>query len=274
VARWHLVLLVCFRLFRLTVPYSGNPNPVSTPPHRTQGAYFRRTRHQTFVHGRSFPVSQAVVRVRITLPEYRLSQTEHSRHYHRLRCWLPEFIPGSSFTSVCGTFLSSCILTAFTRISLATSSSDFEPRPVPSRPALPGFNGTTGLSATSLAVTGNWLIVTRDHMGCPCCLRFPCVHAAATTPVQRLGACLRSLPQTHQPSPIWLPGRPAHCPFRGLLGVHSRCGLRHLVTPYIEGFSHFVTSMTAPIASDWSKSCRAGLSPTGKRRLSTAHAKS
>src|SRR6476646_6547964 len=34
----------------------------------------------------------------------------------------------------------------------------------------------------------------------------------------------------------------------------------------IEGFSHFVTSMTAPIASDWSD-CRVGLAPTGKRRL-------
>jgi hypothetical protein len=37
-----------------------------------------------------------------------------------------------------------------------------------------------------------------------------------------------------------------------------------------EGFSHFVSSMTAPVASGWS-GCRVGLSPTGKRRLSTAH---
>ena len=37
----------------------------------------------------------------------------------------------------------------------------------------------------------------------------------------------------------------------------------------IEGFSHFVTSMTAPIASGWS-GCRVGFSPTGKRRLCTA----
>src|SRR6202048_4129192 len=41
----------------------------------------------------------------------------------------------------------------------------------------------------------------------------------------------------------------------------------------IEGFSHFVTSMTAPIASGWS-GCRVGLAPTGKRRLVTAHARS
>src|SRR5664280_3522485 len=38
-----------------------------------------------------------------------------------------------------------------------------------------------------------------------------------------------------------------------------------------EGFSHFVTSMTAPVASGWS-GCRVGLAPTGKRRLFTAHA--
>src|SRR5664280_81024 len=38
----------------------------------------------------------------------------------------------------------------------------------------------------------------------------------------------------------------------------------------IEGFSHFVTSMTAPIASGWNGR-RVGLAPTGKRRLVTAH---
>jgi hypothetical protein len=37
-----------------------------------------------------------------------------------------------------------------------------------------------------------------------------------------------------------------------------------------EGFSHFVTSMTAPVASGWSIR-RAGLALTGKRRLVTAH---
>jgi hypothetical protein len=38
-----------------------------------------------------------------------------------------------------------------------------------------------------------------------------------------------------------------------------------------EGFSYFVTSIPAPAASGWSR-CRVGLAPTGKRRLSTAHA--
>ena len=60
--------------------------------------------------------------------------------------------------------------------------------------------------------------------GFPCCARFPCVRAAATTPVQRLGVVLAHLTQPCQPSPITSSGRPAHRPFRGLLSVHSRCG--------------------------------------------------
>jgi len=65
-------------------------------------------------------------------------------------------------------------------------------------------------------------------------------------------------------------------PIQGLLGVHSRYGLHtRAVTVYrdslSEGFSHFVTSMTAPVASGWSGR-RVGFTPTGKRRLFTAHA--
>ena len=40
-----------------------------------------------------------------------------------------------------------------------------------------------------------------------------------------------------------------------------------------EGFSYFVTSMPAPVASGWSGR-RVGLAPTGKRRLFTAHVES
>src|SRR5438132_4556434 len=92
------------------------------------------------------------------------------------------------------------------------------------------------------------------------------------------GHCFAHSPPPCQPSPIWLSGRPAHCPFRGLLGVHSRYGLHtRAITVYrdtlSEGFSHFVTSMTAPVASGWS-GCRVGLAPTGKRRILTAHTQS
>src|SRR5207253_10447492 len=37
----------------------------------------------------------------------------------------------------------------------------------------------------------------------------------------------------------------------------------YFVTRLTEGFSHFVTSMTAPVASGWS-GCRVGFAPTGK----------
>jgi hypothetical protein len=37
-----------------------------------------------------------------------------------------------------------------------------------------------------------------------------------------------------------------------------------------EGFSYFVASIAAPVASGWSV-CRVGLAPTGNRRLITAH---
>src|SRR5271156_5096173 len=120
-----------------------------------------------------------------------------------------------------------------------------------------------------------WSSLTTPR-GLPCCARFPCVHAVATTPAQRLGPASLTSPQSCQPSPIWQSGRPVHRHFRGLLGVHSRYGLHtRAVTVYRDtltvGFSHFVTSMTAPVASGWS-GCRVGLTPTGKRRLSTAHA--
>ena len=54
------------------------------------------------------------------------------------------------------------------------------------------------------------------------------------------------------------------------LALRPALALSPIRDTLIEGFSHFVTSMTAPIASGWS-GCRVGLAPTGKRRLSTAH---
>jgi hypothetical protein len=63
------------------------------------------------------------------------------------------------------------------------------------------------------------------------------------------------------------------CQFPGALTRVAACtlALSPIRDTLIEGFSHFVTSMTAPIASGWS-GCRVGLAPTGKRRLCTAHA--
>src|SRR5712671_1577532 len=110
--------------------------------------------------------------------------------------------------------------------------------------------------------------------GFPCCVRFPCVHAAATTPVQRLGVLF-----AHSPGRISLPRKGRR------VGLHivvfeacsaftrvAACTLARspIRDPLPEGFRHFVASMPAPVASGWS-GCRVGLAPTGKRRLVTAH---
>ena len=50
--------------------------------------------------------------------------------------------------------------------------------------------------------------------GFPCCARFPCVRAAASTPVQRLGVVFAHLTQPYQPSPKLQSGRPAHRNYR------------------------------------------------------------
>ena len=131
--------------------------------------------------------------------------------------------------------------------------------------------------APGLSLTGVRLVLSFPDLttlwGLPCCVRFPCVRAAATTPVQRLGVVLAHLTQPTFPDNVV--GSACTSSFSrfaqrslALRPAHSR---RHLyVTCYTEGFSHFVTSMTAPVASGWS-GCRVGLTPTGKRRLVTAH---
>src|SRR5258708_7623514 len=62
--------------------------------------------------------------------------------------------------------------------------------------AFPGFRGTTNLSATPgrppcPSRASGWSSLTTPW-GFPCFVRFPCVHAAATTPAQRLNVSLRS----------------------------------------------------------------------------------
>src|SRR5580704_7934567 len=108
-----------------------------------------------------------------------------------------------------------------------------------------------------------------DREPCACCRQYP---GAAT------GRRLRSSHPAVSAFPEVAVGSACTSTFSELARrslelrpAHSR---RHLyVTSYTEGFSHFVTSMTAPVASGWSVR-RVGFAPTGKRRLRTAHAKS
>src|SRR6266542_1855164 len=91
---------------------------------------------------------------------------------------------------------------------------------------------------------------------------------------KRLGAAAPSIATT-RPPPVRLAGnRRASLALGFQLARQHRHHHTRAVTVYrdtlSEGFSHFVTSMTAPVASGWS-GCRVGLAPTGKRRLFTAH---
>jgi hypothetical protein len=102
---------------------------------------------------------------------------------------------------------------------------------------------------------------------CTCCRHYPGA-ADGRSPRSKF---------THpcQPSPIPLSGRPAHRPFRGLLGVYSRCGLHtRTVTVYRDRYPKasdtssppcLLRSLPAGAVAGW------GLHPLEKRRLVTAH---
>jgi hypothetical protein len=132
--------------------------------------------------------------------------------------------------------------------------------------------------APSLSLAGFRLVIADHAMGlpvlrtlslCTCCRHYP--GAAA-------GRTLRST----SPSRISLPRKGCRVGLRIVLfedcSAFTRVtactlALSPIRDTLIEGFSHFVTSMTAPIASGWS-GCRVGFAPTGKRRLVTAHTRS
>ncbi len=101
---------------------------------------------------------------------------------------------------------------------------------------------------------------------CACCRQYP---GAAT------GCRLRSSHPAVSAFPEIAVGSACTSSFSRLarrsLALRPAPSRGHLyVTRYTEGFSHFVTSMTAPVASGWSVR-RVGLAPTGKRPLVTAH---
>ena len=101
---------------------------------------------------------------------------------------------------------------------------------------------------------------------CTCCRHYP---GAAD------GRRFRSVAQPYQPSPVRRPGRPAQCPFRGLLGVHLRCGLHTALSPVRDTLIRRLQPFR--LLDDCSgcfrreRIARVGLAPTGKRRLVTAH---
>src|SRR4029450_2898570 len=92
--------------------------------------------------------------------------------------------------------------------------------------------------------------------------------------------CLDSVARPVQPAPAFpaiRSGRLPHYPFRGLLGVHSRYGLHACLAASCDPSSSECFSAIRYLLSPLrllpagATSCRVGLSPTGARRLFTAH---
>src|ERR1700687_1512842 len=126
--------------------------------------------------------------------------------------------------------------------------------------------------APGLSLTGFRLVVADHALGlpvfrtlslCTCCRHYP-------------GAADGRTASLTSPSRISLPRKGCRVGLRIVL--FEACSAFTRVTActlalspirdtLTEGFSHFVSSMTAPVASGWS-GCRVGLAPTGKRRLS------
>src|SRR6202790_3089685 len=129
--------------------------------------------------------------------------------------------------------------------------------------------------APGLSLTGFRLVLADHALGlpvlralslCTCCRHYP-------------GAASGRTASLTSPSRISLPRKGRRVGLRIVL--FEACSAFTRVTActlapspirdaLFEGFSYFVTSIAAPVASGWSV-CRVGLAPTGKRRLVTAH---
>jgi len=130
-------------------------------------------------------------------------------------------------------------------LSSAASKAHQKQGPFPP-PALPGFNGTTSLSATHRARPVPRGLPVDPHARS----RDRASRVASTSLLYAchrqypggISECVRrSLARRQQPSPKSRSGRLPHHPFRDLLDVHSRYGLHTrqatLGDPYTEGFS-------------------------------------
>src|SRR5579863_4567315 len=82
-------------------------------------------------------------------------------------------------------------------------------------PALPGFLGTTDLSATLCrpacpSRAAGWTFAPSTAKGFPCCIDLPALTCHRHYPGGPAGCVRRSLPQPWQPSPRLRSGRPPH----------------------------------------------------------------
>ena len=111
--------------------------------------------------------------------------------------------------------------------------------------------------------------------GFPCCDRSPCACMPSPLPRQEVKGIFARLPPPRRPSLL--------CSYVGsCITVFEACSaFTHVtacllagspkVTSSTRGFSRFIASTAAPVATGWSDSCRMGFAPTEDRRLFTAH---
>jgi hypothetical protein len=79
--------------------------------------------------------------------------------------------------------------------------------------------------APSLSLTGLRLVIADHALGLPVLRALSLCTCRRQYPGVADGRNLRSTRPAISTFPIWQSGRPTHRPFRGLLSVHSRCGL-------------------------------------------------
>ncbi len=93
--------------------------------------------------------------------------------------------------------------------------------------------------------------------------------------MQRMGVVFAHVTHPCQPSPVPRPDRPAHRPFRGLLSVHSRCGLHtRTVTVCCDRYPKASDTSSPPCllrSLPAGAVAGRGLHPLEKCRLVTAH---
>jgi hypothetical protein len=143
--------------------------------------------------------------------------------------------------------------------SLVASCVSFQLRPLPSPgiTRLPRYCGPLRHPRRpGLALASCRLIRLRSPLGFPVLRLVPFVRMPSPIPRQDRWELFAHLPSTSA-FPRFAAGRLLHHPFRGLHSVHDCYGLPTCqvayATLYTRGFSSFVASTTAPMATGWSE---------------------
>ena len=156
-------------------------------------------------------------------------------------------------------------------LSFSTYCVDLELRPLPSTgiTRLPRYyKPLRHPKAPGLSLAGIRLVIADHVKGLPVLRALTLCTCYRHYPGAATGDTLRSFPQPYQPSPKGSSGRPARCPFRGLLSVHSRYGLHTRWIAYSDSlhwrlqplrYLHDCSNCFRP-----ERFSRVGLSPTGK----------